>query len=124
MHAIRQYREQTVHTSSNARVLLLLLERAIQDQAAAVEAIGRGDRKAWIDATHHATSIFIELNDAVDIAAAPELATNLRSIYAWCIAQLQEAQRSGNVQVVQGVHRVTCSLYGTWTEACASAGGQ
>lgn len=124
MHAIRQYQDQAVRTSSNAQVLLLLLERAIRDQEVAVEAIGLGDRKAWIEAIHHATAIFIELNDALDAESAPELVANLRGIYTWCITQLQEAQRTGDLTVVQGVHRVTCSLHATWTEACVSAGAQ
>ncbi len=119
MNPFQSYRQNSVQTASNEQVLLMLLEAAINDQVEAVEAMEKHDRAGWINRIHHCRSIFVELMSALDHEAAPAITRNLHLVYAWCLHHLNQAQRTGNVDTMANVHRVTCSLYSTWSEALA-----
>ena len=105
---------------SNEQLLLLLLERAMRDEAAAIQAIAENDRPRWIGEIVHARSIYLELLSALDHSVAPEVTQNLRRTYTWALHQLSEACRTGESVTVQRVLEATASLYEGWMEAIAS----
>lgn len=121
MNPFQSYRQNSVQTASNEQVLIMLLEAAINDQVEAVEAMAKQDKAEWINRIHHCRSIFVELMSALDHEAAPAITRNLHLVYAWCLHHLNQAQRTGNVDTIANVHRVTCSLYSTWSEALVTA---
>ena len=117
MNGIRAYRSNKVQTAPNEQVLLMLLETAINAQSNAAEAMEQGDRPAWNKEVGHSRAIFIELMGALDHKVAPSLTRNLHMVYAWAIHQLTEAAKTGNVETLFTVHKVTCTLYHSWLEA-------
>ena len=105
---------------SNEQILLLLLERAVRDETAAMAAMAAGDRPGWIRELVHCRRIYVELLSALDHMVAPELVANLRRLYSWALYHLNEASRTGNRETVQRVQEATTNLYEGWMEAIAS----
>jgi flagellar biosynthetic protein FliS len=122
MNGIRAYRTQKVHTAPNEQLLLMLLESAINAQSNAAEAMERGERAAWNQEIGQSRAIFIELMTALDHKVAPALTRNLHMVYAWAIHQLTESAKTGNVETLYVVHKVTCTLYHSWLEVVQGPG--
>jgi len=116
MHGIAAYKQTSVQ-APNEQILLMLLEQAIRNQNRAVAAMEEGNRSLWASELHNCRAIFLELILAIDARTVPEIARNLQQTYGWCLHHLQEANKTGNPELVRSVLRVTELLHSTWVQA-------
>lgn len=124
MKGIASYRQQRVDSAPPEDVLVMLLEKALQKEAEADAAIGRGDRAAWNAAIHHARAIFMELSLALDHSLAPDVTHKVASLYRWVIHHLTEVGHTGDRARLDEIRGVTAQLLETWTAAVAKVRGE
>lgn len=117
MPTIDAYRSAQVQHAPPEQILLLLLERAVKDQSAALDAMERGARLTWIAQINHARSIFIELQSALDHTLSPQLSRHLHEVYGWALHHLARSAREGDPELLRAVQKVTLSLHEAWTAA-------
>jgi flagellin-specific chaperone FliS len=67
-------------------------------------------------------SIYIELLNALDPEAAPELVKNLAMTYAWVIRRLGELGREHDVEGVNGLIRVSGTMLEAFRHAAEHSG--
>lgn len=117
MSTIDAYRSAQIQHAPPEQILLLLLERAVKDQSAALDAMDRGARLTWVAQLNHARSIFIELQSALDHTLSPQLSRHLHEVYGWALHHLARAARDGDPELLRAVQTVTLSLHEAWTAA-------
>lgn len=117
MSTIDAYRSAQIQHAPPEQILLLLLERAVKDQSAALDAMDRGARLTWVAQINHARSIFIELQSALDHTLSPQLSRHLHEVYGWALHHLARAARDGDPELLRAVQTVTLSLHEAWTAA-------
>jgi flagellar biosynthetic protein FliS len=122
MRGLQQYKTTAIETAPNETLLLLLLEKAIDRQDLAIEAIERSDKVGSREHLAFTREVFSELILSLDKEAAPELSNQLNRLYMWCIRELARAGSQQDPELVRGVRKVTVSLLETWTEAIEAAG--
>ena len=116
VHGIARYRQARADVAPE-KIVLLLLREAVS-RLARLEDAG-GDSSRWISDLHHVRCILIELSEALDPAAAPELVANLAGLYRFCTNQLIEAGRQRTPESVAPARRVLAQLLEGWESALA-----
>lgn len=125
MKGLAAYRSNRVFSAPNEQIVVMLFETAIHRLERAREAMvsgHRGARVEWQTDLAHVRTIFLELVNALDTEAAPELARNLGMTYAWVIQRLAEVGRSGRAEEVDVLIRVADTLLGAFRHAAADPG--
>jgi len=69
----------------------------------------------FVQDVHRVRAIYSELISALDVEAAPELATQLLPLYQWCVSELGASAREPDR--LAGVQRVTRTLSDAWFAA-------
>lgn len=116
MRGLNAYQSARVETASPSAVLVMLMETAVLKLESACERDG-SDHSGFQGDLHHVRSIYFELIAALDDASSPELCTQLRSLYTWCVRELMAAGRTRDMAKLQAVKRVTRTLQEAWQEA-------
>ena len=122
MHAITTYKTIDQSSASSEQLLLLLYERAIQDQYRAIEAFESGNDIEARDKLRRVREIFIALASALDHEHAPEMTSNLHDLYMWSIKELSNATRDKNCATIKATLNITETLYGAWQNVLNGAG--
>ena len=120
MYAIADnpYRQQSVETAGPAQLVLMLYDRALVGILRARQAEGPGSFEVWNRELVRAQDILTELLVTLDHDAGGEIASNLGSLYAFCIERLIEANLRKDVDVLDEVEAVLRPIRDTWAEAC------
>ena len=106
------------HTSAPPEKLLILLyEKAISEQARARLQLEAGDKMGALPHLRRTREIFVALTTALDHEVYPGLTGNLHQLYTWAIRQLIQVGQSGDPNGLNGVQEMTESLYDTWQGA-------
>lgn len=116
MRGISAYKSVRNQSASPEKLLVLLYERAIQDQVDAIAFIDEGDLTNAIPLLQRTREIFIELMSALDTGEAPELSGNLQRLYLWGVRQLIRASREGSTEPIQSTLQMTRELHGAWVQ--------
>lgn len=117
MRGIAAYRSVKRQSASNERLLVMLYERAIQDQEDAIALMREGQVGPAVPLLQRTREIFIELMGALDHEAAPQLSGNLRRLYFWAVRELIRASRDGDISAIEGTLEMTRELHGAWIQA-------
>jgi len=117
MRGLSAYKNVSTHSASPEQLLLLLYERAIQDQRDAIEYIKADDITSANDSMRHAREILVELAAALDHAAAPELSANLHRLYMWCVRLMLKAGQTQDIQHIEESMGIVQELYEGWRSA-------
>ncbi|MFQ5691459.1 MAG: flagellar export chaperone FliS [Nitrospinota bacterium] len=117
MNPYEQYRKVSVMMSSPARLIVMLYDRAIQDLEIAAEAIANGDLLLKGERVLHAQEIITELMGALDVRSGNEISISLRSLYAYMIRRLIEANQSKDVSALEEIVRLLRELREGWEGA-------
>lgn len=118
-HAL--YRAQEVETAGPAQLVLLLYNAALAALTQARQADGRPD--AVHVALVRVQDIVAELRYGLDRERGGDLAGSLDALYAYCEAQLVEANLTKDLTRLAGPQRVLQELRDAWEEACCSVAG-
>ena len=117
MRGISAYKSVKKQSASPEHLLVMLYERAIHDQREAIAHLEQGDLKEALPFLQRARQIFVELTSALDPEEAPELTSNLKRLYVWCIRELIRAGREGSAEPIRATLETTIDLHSAWVEA-------
>ncbi|MGC8820236.1 MAG: flagellar export chaperone FliS [Fervidobacterium sp.] len=116
------YTEQMVMTASPAKLIEMLLEKAV---SVLVESKKFIDEKNFTGANEkivRAQDIIMELNLALDMEKGGDIAKNLRALYNFMYRTLLEANIKKDKKMIDDVISLLLDLLSTWREAMKLAG--
>jgi flagellar protein FliS len=116
------YIEQMVLTASPAKLIELLLQKAISVIDEAKNYIDEKDYNNANAKIVRAQDIVMELNLALDIEKGGEIAKNLRALYNYMYRTLVEANIKKDKKMLDDVKSLLEDLLSTWREAMKLAG--
>lgn len=114
MKGLSAYQENRVTTQSKGRLVVLLYEGAIKFLRQAIEEIEAGH---WAEKGKYiskALAIVDELNTSLDMEAGGEVAANLRRLYEFMTAHLEQANMNRDAEPCREVIRLLEDLNGAW----------
>lgn len=116
------YREQMVMTASPAKLIELLLDKAISVIEDAKALIEEKNFKGANEKIIRAQDIVMELNLSLDVEGGGDIAKNLRALYNYMYRTLVEANIKKDVKKLDEVKTLLSDLLSTWQEAMKKAG--
>jgi flagellar protein FliS len=116
------YREQMVMTASPAKLIELLLDKAITVIEDAKVLINEKNFKGANEKIIRAQDIVMELNLSLDVEKGGDIAKNLRALYNYMYRTLVEANIKKDVKKLDEVKILLSDLLSTWQEAMKKAG--
>ncbi|HOL03256.1 MAG TPA: flagellar export chaperone FliS [Fervidobacterium sp.] len=116
------YREQMVMTASPAKLIELLLDKAISVIEDAKVLIDEKNFKGANEKIIRAQDIVMELNLSLDVEGGGDIAKNLRALYNYMYRTLVEANIKKDVKKLDDVKTLLSDLLSTWQEAMKKAG--
>lgn len=116
------YKEQMVMTASPAKLIELLLDKAITVIEDAKVLINEKNFKGANEKIIRAQDIVMELNLSLDVEKGGDLAKNLRALYNYMYRTLVEANIKKDVKKLDEVKILLSDLLSTWQEAMKKAG--
>lgn len=116
------YREQMVMTASPAKLIELLLDKAISVIEDAKALIDEKNFKGANEKIIRAQDIVMELNLSLDVEGGGDIAKNLRALYNYMYRTLVEANIKKDVKKLDEVKTLLSDLLSTWQEAMEKAG--
>lgn len=116
------YTEQMVLTASPAKLIELLLDKAINVLEEAKKLIDEKNYTGANDKIVRAQDIVMELNLALDVEKGGDIAKNLRSLYNYMYRTLVEANIKKDKNMIDDVKVLLSDLLSTWREAMKLAG--
>jgi flagellar secretion chaperone FliS len=103
-------------TASPHRLVLMLMDGALERVHAARGHIARGATAEKSQLLHRATRIIETLHDSLDTAAGGEVAENLGKLYDYICMQLVKANLTNRVELLDEVSNLLQSVRGAWQE--------
>ncbi|ODN30066.1 flagellar export chaperone FliS [Fervidobacterium thailandense] len=116
------YTEQMVMTASPAKLVELLLDKAITVIEEAKKFIQEKDYPNANDKIIRAQDIVMELNLSLDVEKGGDIAKNLRALYTYMYRTLVEANIKKDIGMLDDVKGLLSELLATWREAMKKAG--
>jgi flagellar protein FliS len=118
-HQIRQYQQTQIMTSSGIQIVVLLYDAAIQSIESARAGIESNNLKDKGQTIGRAISIVGELNSVLDFERGGEIATSLRRLYDYMMAELVTANVRNDARYLEGPRRCLITLREGWREVAA-----
>ena len=115
--ALLQYKKTSVATTSRERILLMLYDGAIRFMEQAKIAIDGGQVQLKGEKISRAHAIVSELNATLNHDVAPELCTNLQSLYIFIFDQHNLANLNNDKGALDVAIEILDDLRGAWREA-------
>ncbi len=116
------YLEQMVMTASPAKLIELLILKAVDVLGEAEKAIDAKNFTLANDKIVRAQDIIVELNVSLDIEKGGDVAKNLRALYNYMYKTLVEANIKKDKSKITEVRELLRDLLDTWREAEKLAG--
>ncbi|WP_448377263.1 flagellar export chaperone FliS [Fervidobacterium sp.] len=116
------YTEQMVMTASPAKLIELLLQKAITVIEEAKQLIDAKDYNNANTKIVRAQDIVMELNLSLDLEKGGDIAKNLRALYNYMYRTLVEANIKKDKKMLDDVKVLLEDLLSTWREAMKLAG--
>lgn len=116
-YGAKNYKKTAVTTASKEKILLMLYEAAIKNcklARLAMEQKKIAEKCKYIGKAH---DIINELSYTLDHTKGPEVASQLESLYAFCVSQLIKANVENDSAALDSVQKVMGTLYEGWVAA-------
>lgn len=110
------YFEQMILSASPIELVRLMYQQAIASVADAREHLREGRIRERVAAIRKAYGLITELLVSLDASKAPEIAGNLRRIYSYMLARLNEANFSKSDAPLEEVGRLLSTLADAWQD--------
>ncbi len=114
MKGISAYTDNEVTTQAPGRVVVLLYEGAIRFLRQAIDEMQQGHTFEKGQHIHKALAVIQELDQALDMKAGGEIASNLRSLYQFISRHLFQANARNETRMVEEVIALLDDLNGGW----------
>jgi flagellar protein FliS len=115
-----RYVQDSIHTASPGRLLVMLYDRLALDLARAGEALSAGDRSAAHERLIHAQDIVTELASSLDHSAGWDGSKGLAALYTWLGSELVRVNIFGDLNRLAGCQSVVEPLRQSWHAALES----
>ena len=122
MRGIAAYKSVSLESSDQRELVVMCFEALIRRHRSAIECF---ENKEFINGVEHvriSREILCELLLGLDHEAAPEMTTNLASLYHYCIRELMLAGHESTGEHVRVSLGVIEELYGGFKAAFSDAG--
>jgi flagellar secretion chaperone FliS len=110
MKGIDAYKETAVTTQNKGRLIILLYEGAIKFMRLAIEELNAGNYEAKGRYITKAQDIINELNTVLDTERGGQIASNLRSLYAFMNNHLAQANIKRDPEMIRQVIKLAEEL--------------
>jgi flagellar biosynthetic protein FliS len=120
MRGIAAYKSVSLESSDQRKLVVMCFEALIRRQRAAMRSF---EEKKFLEGVEHvriAREIFSELLIGLDPDAAPDMATNLASLYQYCLRELTLAGHESTSEHILTSLKVTEELYMGFKSAFSS----
>jgi flagellar protein FliS len=114
-----RYASDAAQTVSPARLLTMLYDRAVNDLAAAEDAMRRDDHATTGERVGRVQEILLELHGTLDTTVWPE-GEALAQLYAWMVGELMQARLRRSPERVADCRALLVPLRDAWHEASRS----
>jgi flagellar protein FliS len=112
-----RYVQDSIHTASPGRLLVMLYDRLALDLARAGDALSASDRSTAHDLLIHAQDIVTELASSLDHSAGWDGSQGLAALYTWLGSELVRVNIFGDLQRLRGCQSVVEPLRHSWHAA-------
>jgi len=116
MDASQHYERDAVTTQQRGRLIVMLYEGAVKFLNVAKEKLEEGDYALKGVYIGKAQDIVLELNNSLNVDAAPEMANDLRALYNFVYHTLNEANIERSETKIQQCIDILCELRGAWEQ--------
>ncbi|MEM5947407.1 flagellar export chaperone FliS [Spirochaetia bacterium 38H-sp] len=117
-NAINAYKQTSIKTASQGKLIIMLYDGAIRNIDSAIELLEQKTRQ--LDKVHNAIikaqDIVTELAASLDMEKGGELASNLLSLYLFFDEQLTDANVRKDIEPLRKVRDMLASLRGAWAQ--------
>jgi len=119
-HQQQYYRQQETQTASPAQLVLMLYNGALAEVARAGRGLAQSppDLEDVNDCLNRAQAIVTELSVTLDHERGGVIATNLASLYDFCLERLLDANIGKSTEGLGDVSDVLTGLRDAWEQAC------
>ncbi len=100
--------------SDPMKIVLMMYDGCIGYINKAIDYADSGDTENKCLYTNKAGDIIVELNDALDLEAGGEIATNLRSLYVYMGRNLMDASTNNSTRGLKEVARLMSNMKQGW----------
>ena len=127
-NAYNAYKETSVKTASQGKLIIMLYQEAVKQLGIAIDLIeGNGkvvpqNIEKFGKCIQKTQEIISELMVSLDMEKGGEIAKNLMSLYVFFNAELMNANINKDKQKIQSVKNMLFDLLGAWNVAVESAG--
>ncbi len=126
--SLAAYRSVAAHSGVAAadphRLILMLMDGALERISAARVAIEHGDAESRNRLIQRTVAIFEELRASLNMEAGGVLATNMADLYEYSVRQLWRANGEGRDDLLEEVSRLLREIRSAWAEVPALAGAK
>jgi flagellar protein FliS len=116
MDAPDRYRADSISTQDRGKLIVMLYEGAVKFLQIAKQKLAEGDYALKGVYIAKAQDIVSELNNCLDMKAAPDIAQNLRSLYNYIFRQLNEANIERSSEKIDTCIGILEELGKAWQE--------
>ena len=110
------YRQAAIENAPPLKLVRMMYQGSLRFLAQASEAFDEGDLPRFNERVGRAESIVSELRCSLDNSAAPELCTELESLYLYTSARLIEAIADSSMDRVEEARGVLKTLLSAWND--------
>jgi flagellar protein FliS len=108
--------ESTMLAADPHKIVLMMLDGALESMAQAKGAIERKDLALKSKQITKSVNILTALRSALDKDAEPVISKNFDDLYSYCINKLNDASVSLDIAVIDEVHTFLVPLRDAWKE--------
>ena len=122
----KNYRSAQINTAGPGQRVVLMYEGLVKELKKGKQGIVKSKTEiSAMEVAHNALSlssqIILELRLALDMDKGGEIATNLRDLYDFWVAQISEANTQKDAQLLNPIISMAEELRDTWKEATNKA---
>jgi len=115
-----EYAENAISTQQRGKLIVMLYDGAIKFLRIAHQKLHEGDFALKGIYIGKAQDIVAELNNCLNVEAAPHIANDLRALYNFLYRHLNAANIERDPQKIQDCIRILSELRDAWAQAAAS----
>ena len=120
MDASERYRIDAISTQERGKLIVMLYEGAVKFLKVAKQKLQEGDYALKGVYIGKAQDIVAELNNSLNVEAAPEIAHDLRALYDFVYGHLNEANVERSTEKIDDCIGILNELAQAWEQVAAS----
>jgi flagellar protein FliS len=121
--SVRRYKQVRVNTASAGQLLLALYETAVRHARMGAASIRNNEVVAKGQQLQRVSDIVAELTSTLNANVAPELCSNLESLYFYMQERLSIANALMDAEAAEEVAELLDTLRGAWVDAVKQVEG-